>query len=373
MRIIATDLIDDKMKLAKPVYVGNCLILKKGSEKLTRYVRNLMNMNVHYVCVEDDQSEGIEIPETISDESRLVCKERLENTIQDLKQKQHFNIGGLNDSISEIMEQVNRNSGVQISLLDLNSTDEYTMTHCVNTMIYSIVIGKELKLPPSVMEELSLGNLLHDIGKSYLKHDIIFKNGKLSDDEFEYVKQHPRYGYQVVNNFSNLSNASKDIVLHHHERLDGTGYPDGLKGDEISQLARITAISDVYDALTTDRCYRKKWTTAKALDFMLENAGNHFDISMVHSFMQLVAVYPTGSTVRLSDNRLAIVAEQNRFTPLRPCVRVITDEYGNDVTPYDLNLMDLLSVTVVESEIEISQSKQMIAYLDSQMNTESQT
>lgn len=372
MRIIATDLIDDTMKLAKPIYVGNCLILKKGAEKLTRYVRNLMNMNVRYLCVEDDQSEGIKIPEIISNESRLVCKERLESTIQNLKQKQQFNIGGLNDCINEIMQEVNKNSGVQISLLDLNSTDEYTMTHCVNTMIYSIVIGKEMNLPSSVMEELSMGNLLHDIGKSFLKHEIIFKDGKLSNEEFEYVKQHPRYGYHVVKNLSNLSNASKDIVLHHHERLDGTGYPNKLKGDEISQLARITAISDVYDALTTDRCYRKKWTTVKALDFLVENAGPHLDISMVHSFMQLVAVYPTGSTVRLSDNRLAIVAEQNRFTPLRPIVRVITDEYGNSVTPYDLDLMDILSITIIDSEIEVTESKQNVAYSDSHMQKESE-
>ena len=373
MRIIATDLIDDTMKLAKPVYVGNCLILKEGAEKLTRYVQSLINMRVHYVCVEDDQSEGIDIPETISNESRLVCKERLETTIQDLKQKQQFNIGGLNDCINEIMQEVNKNSGVQISLLDLNSTDEYTMTHCVNTMIYSIVMGKELNLSSTALEELSMGNLLHDIGKSFLKHEIIFKDGKLTDEEFEYVKLHPRYGYHVVKNLPNISSTSKDIVLHHHERLDGSGYPDRLKGDQIGQLARITAISDVYDALTTDRCYRKKWTTAKALDFLLANAGTHLDVSIVHSFMQLVAVYPTGSTVQLSDNRLAIVAEQNRFTPLRPIVRVITDEYGHNVIPYDINLMDVLSLTIIDSEIEVAESKQNVAYSDSQMHKESQT
>lgn len=373
MRIIATDLITDNMKLARPVYVGNCLILKKGSDKLTRHIRSLLNMKVRYLCVEDDQSEGIEIPETISDESRLVCKERLETTIQDLKQKRQFNISGLNDCIEEIMDQVHKNSEVQISLLDLNSTDEYTMTHCVNTMIYSVVMAKEQNLSSEIIKELSLGTLLHDIGKSFLQHDVIFKDGRLSDPEFEYIKQHPRYGYHIIKNLTNISKASKDIVLHHHEKLDGTGYPDGLKGDEISRLARIAAISDVYDALTTDRCYRKKWTTAKALDFLMQNAGNHFDISTVHSFMQLIAVYPTGSTVRLSDNRLAIVAEQNHYTPLRPIVRIITNEYGEYVTPYELNLMDILSITIIESEIEVIQSNQSVSYHESQMFKESQT
>jgi len=143
------------------------------------------------------------------------------------------------------------------------------------------------------------------------------------------------------------------ISYMHHERLDGSGYPRGLAGEDVTEFARIVAIADVYDALTTDRCYRKKWPAHKAMEFLMERSQTEFDYRLVGLFTQQLAVYPNGSMVRLSDGRVGIICRQSTDMPLRPVVRVLFDAEGNAVTPYEVDMMKILSVTIVESELEI--------------------
>ena len=147
----------------------------------------------------------------------------------------------------------------------------------------------------------------------------------------------------------------------HHERLDGSGYPQGLPGNELNEYIRIVSIADVYDALTTDRCYRKKWPANQAMDFLVARSEKEFDPQLVGLFTQQLAVYPNGSLVRLSNQCLGIVSDQNRSMPLRPFVRVIQDAEGREIAPYELDLMKELSVTIIESELEINRNKPPIS------------
>lgn len=356
MRLVAIEMIDETMKLAKNVYLGECLILKKGTRNLNRYIENFANMKIRYVYVEDKKSRDIVIPDAISEETRYTCKNTLTNTIMDFNQGNTLKLVKLSGSIDSIIAEITANNDVQISLSDISAADEYTFTHSVNVAVYSLLMGRGLKYSRKKLQMLAMGSLLHDIGKTILDHEIVYKEGALSDDEFEYVKKHTICGYEVLRDCPNVPVAAKEIALNHHEKLDGTGYPRGIKDSELNEFARITSIADVYDALTTDRCYRKKWSTNKALDFLIENSDTKFDPDLIRIFMQRIAIYPNGSMVRLSDGSLAIVMEQNKYAPLRPIVRVTSDKYGKEITPYVIDLMKILSVTVIESEIEIDQS-----------------
>ena len=161
-----------------------------------------------------------------------------------------------------------KNPDVQVSLSDIASNDEYTFAHSVSTMVYALMIARKLNYSEQMMAVLGMGTLLHDIGKMIVEPSIMYKEGKLTQQEYEYVKMHTMYGYQALRRIPMLPEPARLIAYMHHERLNGTGYPRGLKGDEITEFSKIVAIADVYDALTTDRCYRKKWTANRAMEFL---------------------------------------------------------------------------------------------------------
>lgn len=356
MRLISTEMVDKSMVLARNVYAGKCLVLKAGMKNIDKYIENLTNMGIYYLYVEDELSKDIVIPDAISEENRQRCKNVLINTLNDLQKGQTLKLTKLADNVENIISDIMNNSELQLSLSDLSAMDEYTFTHSVSTTVYALLIGYGLKYSRKKMSSLAMGTLLHDIGKIVLDPAIVYKEDTLTQEEFQYVKKHVDCGYELLKDSYNIPLMAKEIALNHHEKLDGTGYPRGLKGDEINEFARISAIADVYDALTSDRCYRKKWPTYKAVDFLIENSGTKFDPDLVRIFLQRIAVYPNGSMVRLSNGQIALVKEQNRFTPLRPVVRVITDEEGNSIEHYVVDLMEVLSLTVVDSEVEISRS-----------------
>lgn len=356
MRLVATEMIDGSMVLARNIYVGKCLVLKMGTTNIGKFSASLKNMGIHYLYVEDNVSKDIVIPDAISEETRHRCKDILMNTIEEFQKGSTLKLNKLADNVDNIISELLYNNDVQVSLIDLSAADDYTFTHSVSTAVYSLLIGHGLKYDRKKLSWLAMGTLLHDIGKTVLDPKIVYKEDVVTDEEFEYIKKHAICGYDLLKDAPNIPNMAKEIALNHHEKLDGSGYPRGLQGEELSDFARIAAIADVYDALTSDRCYRKKWATNKAVDFLIQNSGNKFDPEFVRIFIQRIAVYPNGSMVRLSDGKIAVVKEQNKYTPLRPIVRVIADEEGNNIASYEINLMDVLSVTIIESEIEISQS-----------------
>jgi HD-GYP domain-containing protein (c-di-GMP phosphodiesterase class II) len=204
-----------------------------------------------------------------------------------------------------------------------------------------------------MMEKLAAGALLHDMGKILLDSKIVNKEDKLEPEEFEHIKSHTTLGYEALKKCVNLTELSRIISLYHHERMDGTGYPTGTKAGELHEFTRIVALADVYDALVSDRCYRKKWSSNQAVNYLIEHAESQFDTKLVSVLIKQIAIYPNGSMVRLSNNVIGIVKEQNTNFPLRPIVRVISDAEGNDVDMYEIDLMKILSITIIESEIEM--------------------
>jgi HD-GYP domain-containing protein (c-di-GMP phosphodiesterase class II) len=357
MRLISLSMLKPEMILAKSIYYRDNLVLREGTGNLERYVNSLLRLGIDYIYIDDNKSRGIEIPDAISEETRLMCKQVLRQTIEDFATKTVIDIREVSSAVSSIIDGILENPDVQVSLNDIGATDEYTFSHSVSTTVYSLIIGNKLGYSRSMLEKLGTGAILHDMGKILLDNKIINKVGKLTEEEFEYIKTHTTRGYEALKKCVNLTELSRIISLYHHERMDGKGYPTGTPAAELHEFARIVAIADVYDALVSDRCYRRKWSSNQAVNYLVEHSETQFDLKLVSVLIKQIAIYPNGSMVRLSNQVVGIVREQNKNFPLRPFVRVISDENGDEISPYEVDLMKVLSVTIIESELEMSWNK----------------
>lgn len=215
------------------------------------------------------------------------------------------------DIVDDISRSVTSNRNALLNVIRLKNKDEYTYLHSVAVCTLMVNAAHQLGLDADTARDLGLAGLLHDIGKMCVPEPVLNKEGGLTDEEFALVKDHPRQGHQLLAAVTEMSETALDVCLHHHEKVNGKGYPFGLSCDEISLAARLGAICDVYDALTSDRAYKKAWSPAEALAAMWSWEG-HFDRELLFVFMQSIGVFPVGMLVRLRSNRLGMVLDNAR-------------------------------------------------------------
>jgi HD-GYP domain-containing protein (c-di-GMP phosphodiesterase class II) len=364
MRLMATRRVEDGAVVGHDVVdgrPGTIPLLRAGVKVTPRHRQALLAAGVHAIYIDDALGEGIEVRQVIDPETRRQatiavsrafdgCRDSLaggngmpEAVLADLQ------------SVAEmIARDIEENADVAVALDDLASADGYTLQHSIDVAATGMLIGQRLfkergwidhlgrrtyERRDRRLARLGLGLLLHDIGKLIIPQDILNKPGKLDEGEWELMRAHPRAGVEMLRS-DLISPLVKVVVRSHHERWDGGGYPDALAGESIHQLARIAAAADVFDAVTSERVYASARPPDVGVQIVLEGAGRAFDPDVVDVFRRVVAPYPAGAEVKLSDGRRGVVASVAVDNLERPVVRVAWDARGASVSPYEVNMAD---------------------------------
>lgn len=358
MRYIPRNCIQPEAVLAKPILGANGeVLLNEGTAMKPVYINRLEELGIGGAYVNDPISEDLEIVGAVSDELRSYA---IKN-IFSLYSKASADRSDTRDSAIAVMktaemivDEILEHGDVMLNIFDVKSYDSYTFFHCVSVTVLAIVMGIGSGLDRNDLVKLAYGALLHDIGKIFIPSVIINKPGRLTPEEFDIVKKHPYDGYAYIkkNFYLTVPEISAIAVREHHERVDGSGYPNGTKSERICHFAKILAIADVYDALVSDRPYRKGMFAVEAMDYILGGCGTMFDHELAAVFARKIALFPVGSSVLLSDGTVGLVMANYEGFAQRPLLKVF--RRGEKlIEPYFLNLRqgayDITVVAAVEA------------------------
>ena len=263
----------------------------------------------------------------------------IQEVMSDIRLGKHSEMEGVEPAIQGVVDSVFRNSGALIQLGGIRTKDQYTFAHSVNVCALLASFARTMKLGNEITRQLSVGGMLHDIGKMRVPDAILNKPDGLTESEFEEMRRHVQYGVEILSKVSWLSPIALQVAAQHHERYDGSGYPAGLKGDRISQFGQMATIVDVYDALTSARVYHQAMPPAMAIRKIQEWSEQYFNEELVEHFVRSVGIFPPGTLVRLESGLLAVVLEHSGASLLNPVVRVVYDTGKRSrVESYDLDL-----------------------------------
>jgi putative nucleotidyltransferase with HDIG domain len=259
--------------------------------------------------------------------------------------------------VDEITSSIDQSPHAFLSIAQLKSRHEYHYMHSVAVCALMINLARELRFGDAAVRDAGMAGLLHDIGKAVMPAEVLDKPGELTSDEFDIMKTHPVRGRELLARSSGVNHNALDVCLHHHERFDGSGYPDGLTGDRITLFARMAALCDVYDAVTSERCYKRPWTPVEAVQTMRGWSG-HFDPEMFELFVKSVGIYPVGALVRLKSGRSAMVIGENPDDPSRPPLLSVADAQHPEVQRIDPGSDEIVGMESEETlELESWETK----------------
>ncbi|QSP95425.1 HD-GYP domain-containing protein [Marinobacter salinisoli] len=253
--------------------------------------------------------------------------------------------------IQQCVESIQANASAMFWMSRIKSRDSYTAEHCLRVAIFSIAFARFIGVPDNDLEIVGMCGLLHDLGKLKVPESILNKPGELTAEEAEAMRAHTTLGYQLLREDRKLDPIISDVSSHHHERIDGQGYPHQLADWQISRFARLVSIVDAFDAITSDRCYRDGLSTSEAMSILYKNRGQQFDAGMVEAFIRMIGVYPPGSLVELSSGEVALVVATHPGRKLKPRVEILLDANKNPTPPRVVDLGTQTGNTSADTEI----------------------
>lgn len=349
MRRASVDSIPVGVKLARTLFSSDGgVLLEKGVELRESYIELLKKRGISEIYLEDDISQGIQVTDVIKEETRNEAVVLVKKMMTSYNFSVTEDVEKVKEMVNKIVDELINSDDILYNLTEIKTVDDYTFEHSVNVCILSLITGIGLGLDSERLKELGTGAMLHDIGKLFIPREILKKPSQLTVDEFEEIKRHTILGFDLLKKSDRLTMTSAYIALGHHERYDGSGYPLHLKSESIQLFARIVAIADVYDALTSDRVYRKKLKPSEVYEYITSLGIYHFDPKIVESFVKYVTVYPVGTGVLLNTKERAIVVRDNRNMPTRPVVRVVYDEMMNrHALPKEIDLSEQTGIFII--------------------------
>lgn len=356
MRFVEIDYVKEGMTLAKPVYYDKMVLFDEGMILTEMNINYIRLFGFHGLYIEDEISKGIVVEEVVDEHLKGELISELKrvfyghrDTIEGVKKEDYLFENIFQNYVSSLVDAI-QGKKVTVDIIDLKNHDSYTFCHSVNVAVLSLIVGDELGLDRTEMEELALASLFHDIGKLYVPLPIINKETALNHDEKMIIMQHPLLGANWVQ--QHFESVPKNVLLgiaQHHEKLNGNGYPFGLK--DIGLFGRIIAVCDIYDALISKRSYHEPYLPSEAVEFLYGDVTqNELDVDVVNAFLRRVSAYPVGMVVKLSNLKTGIVIKQNKENICRPIVRLLGASNGLVDLYRDENYRNVTIVGVVKQD-----------------------
>lgn len=361
MRLISINVLKEGMVVGRTIWneAGHPL-LQKDVIVTNRIAERLSELNIQYLYIEDNLSKGIEIDETIAPAKRIQAVKNITKSFEEVKKAKSTQASYILDQqskvigqiVDDIMNVITGSDDVLMVLTDVYLYDEYIYQHSFQVTMYSIAIAKEMGYSYEDIRIIGIGAMLHDVGKLLIPSEVLMKPGKLTTEEFDIMKQHARFGFDLLRNLHSVSLLVAHCAFQHHERIDGSGYPRGIVEIEIHPFAKIIAVADVFDALTSNRIYRKKQLPTEAIAIIEEGEGIQFDARVVDAFKRSVVHYANGTIVLLNDGRRGIVSKQNFVDSARPWIRIFKENNKVLEATYEICLSEypMLKVEKIETD-----------------------
>jgi len=363
MRLMPIGMCVSGMKLRQSIYNDEGLVLLAENVELTDpLIARLQQHGIDYVYVQDSRTDDLVINEPLKPETKARTLKEIRRTFRRMGEAPergklpYLHIGRTFRAVMEdIMDDLSEHPDAMSMLTNICVTDSYLYQHSMNVCVYTTVLGVAHGYDRDALFTLGLGSILHDIGKMRVPHHILQKPGPLSKEEQLEMRQHTVYGFNMLKDEPNIPLLSAHCAFQHHERQNGSGYPRGLRGDDIHEFAQWVAVTDSFDAMTTHRAYRMAKLPHEALEQLTFDAGTLFDPYKVDAFRNKIAAYPIGMSVGLSNGEIGVVVDLNSDQLHRPVVRVLYDEAGVEMTApreIDLSKRQDISITAVNPVFE---------------------
>ncbi len=355
VRIISIDKIVGNELLARDIIGsnGNMVLMTAGSMMKREYIAKLKDLGIEYVYVEDEIAQGVNLTSSLELQIKEQCQDAVRDILLKYSYQNETELEEIKKIADEIIHEIMSDPKVIYNLSSIREKSESTYSHSLNVCALSVILAFKLKISKEKIREIAIGCLLHDIGFTYIaaqQQNQDMENGM--ENVQKEIRMHTIYGYSLVEKMKWLSPIAKDIILSHHERLDGSGYPFHLKNERIKIGSRIAAVCDEFDSCVYGN-YRPKLKVHDAIDYIVSQAGVRFDFSVVKVFVSSVAAYPTGTIVITNQAEEGIVLRQNSQCPTRPVIRIIKDRKGNSPSEWlERDLTKELTLFITDTIID---------------------